>query len=176
MEGTYDWQPRYVPLKWILFACYCSASEMWMLILVLHRFQGWSVHLCFWQPQVHWHWAVAGWFWIVSNSFLLSRWQRQLVMPASSIYRLNQVLCLTTSSSLTTLHWLRNLQRIPGASTRRFVFLFVTTITDHYLMVDPACTNYDEFWQAEKAAFDEAEKKKEEEVIFLTHKTFCAEG
>jgi len=42
-------------------------------------------------------------------------------------------------------------------------------------MVDPACTNYDEFWQAEKAAFDEAEKK-EEEVIFLTHKTFCAEG
>jgi len=43
-------------------------------------------------------------------------------------------------------------------------------------MVDPACTNYDEFWQAEKAAFDEAEKKKEEEVIFPTHNTFCAEG
>ena len=48
--------------------------------------------------------------------------------------------------------------------------------THHCLMVDPTCTNYDEFWQAEKAAFDEAEKKKEEEVIFLTHKTFCAEG
>lgn len=122
MEGTYDWQPRYVSLKLNLVSSYYLVIRILVLnlCLMLHRFQGWSVHLCIWQPEIHWHWAVAGWCWIVRSSFLV---QNDItVMPFFSMYRLNQALCLTTSSSLMILRWPRLLQRRHGASTRRCVF------------------------------------------------------
>jgi hypothetical protein len=50
-------------------------------------------------------------------------------MAAFSVYRLNQVLCLTTSSSPMTPRWPRHLRRRPGASTRRYVSLFAFLIT-----------------------------------------------
>lgn len=128
------------------------------------RFQGWPRPICFPQLEVRGHWIVAGKLFILTSQYLVwyfwiwTLTSRLFYLTGEIWYFVWQCLNYWWSWICQATGW-RNMGQAQGCKSF-YPLIFWYAIERYDLL------NENVFLQAEKAAFEEAEKKREEEVKF----------